>query len=149
MDINHKNVELLISKLKSITIPEGMGYQLPPNSSGTFNCVHIDYADRLELINQYVIDNAFANPQGTVQGGVIAACFDDTFGPLGVATARNPIVTIDLNVQYIRPIALDEKFYIKANVISVSKSTIFMQAEATSTKGKVLAKASTNQLIIR
>jgi uncharacterized protein (TIGR00369 family) len=149
MDINHRNVELLNSRLSSLTIPEGMGYQLPPNSSGTFNCVHIDYADRLELINQYVIDNAFANPQGTVQGGVIAACFDDTFGPLGVATARKPIVTIDLNVQYIRPITLNENFYIKANVVSVAKSTIFMQAEAIGAKGKILAKASTNQLIIR
>ena len=147
MDINHKNVELLISKLKSITIPEGMDYQLPPMSSLTLNCIHIDYIDRMELINHYLIERAFANPQGTVQGGIIAACFDDTFGPLGVVTARNPILTIDMNIQYIRPVLLDEKFYIKANVVSVSKSTIFMQAEATNIKGKLLAKASTNQII--
>ncbi len=149
MKINITNIELLNSRLRSITLPEGLGYQLPPKSSGTLNCVHIDYTDRLELINQYFIDDAFANPQGTVQGGIITACFDDTFGPLGVVTARNPILTIDMNVQFIRPIALNEKFYIKANVVSVSKSTIFMQAEATSTQGKLLAKASTYQIIIR
>jgi len=146
---NYENIELFNKALIDIRIPNGMEYQLPPNSTAMLNCEHLNYKDRCELVNRYFIGNEFSNPQGTVQGGVIAACFDDTFGPLGVVTARNPIVTIDMNIQYIRAISVDEDFFIQANIVSVAKSTIFIEAKAFNCKGKLLAKASTNQLILR
>lgn len=145
---NKNNLNLLEKELHSVKIPEGFEYKLPPISTEMLKGEFIDYKTRSELTNRYWVDSHFANPQGTVQGGILAACFDDTFGPLGVITSRKPILTIDLNIQYIRPVQLEENIYIKAKVISVSKTTLFMRADALNQKGKLLAQASTNQQII-
>lgn len=144
-----KHLEQLQYDLSSLQLPEGMSYQLPPNSFAELNGEFLDYQRRKQLVTRFCIDNKFSNPQGTVQGGIITACFDDTFGPLGVVTAKRPILTIDLNTQYIRPIPLEENFYIVTTIISVGKSTIYCEAEAFNKKQKLLARASTNQLIIR
>lgn len=146
---NEVNVRLLEEAYRTVQVPEGMAYQLPPNSSKTLCSEFLDYEPRKKLLTSFYIHRMFANPQGTVQGGIISACFDDTFGPLGVATARGPILSIDLHVQFIRPIPVEEKFYITTTVISLSKTTIYMQAEAYNQKGKLLAHASSNQLILR
>lgn len=146
---NKTNIELFEKTLHSVAIPQGFAYQLPPNSFKELKGQFLDYKLRSELLTQFWIDKKFSNPQGTVQGGIIAACFDDTFGPLGVSTSKFPILTIDMNIQYIRPIPLEEYFYIKTKVTSYSKTTIFMQAEAFNQRGKLLAQATSNQLIKR
>ena len=146
---NRSNLALLEKALHNISVPKGMSYQLPPNSFSKFNGVFIDYTSRSELITQFRVENDYSNPQGTVQGGILTACFDDTFGPLGVVTAQKPILTVDINIQFIRPVSLNEDFYIVTKVVSVSRSTLFMHANAFSQKGKLLAQASTNQIIIR
>ena len=135
--------------LHTIKVPEGMQYQLPPNSLAMLKGEFLSYQKRQELVTQFWIDKAYSNPQGTVQGGMVAACFDDTFGPLGVVTSRSAVLTIDLNIQYIRPVPLEETFYIVTKVTSVSRSTIYLQAEAFNQKGKLLAQATTNQLILK
>ncbi|MBN2807228.1 MAG: PaaI family thioesterase [Prolixibacteraceae bacterium] len=144
-----ENVKLLEEAYREVQVPEGMNYQLPPNSSKTLRSEFLDYQARKQLLTSFFIDRMFANPQGTVQGGIIGACFDDTFGPLGVATARGPILSIDLHIQFIRPIPVEQTFYILTRVISVSKTTIYMQADAYNQKGKLLAQSSSNQLIVR
>lgn len=143
------NLELLDKALHSVQIPDGFAYQLPPNSFAELNGEFLNYTPKKELTTKFRIDKKFSNPQGTVQGGIICACFDDTFGPLGVVTAQRPILTIDLNTQYIRPVPLEEDFYIFTKIISVAKTTIYIEAEAHNQKGKLLAKATTNQMIIR
>lgn len=135
--------------LHAVEVPEGMAYQLPPNSFAMLKGEFLNYENRKKLITKFWIDKAYSNPQGTVQGGIIAACFDDTFGPLGVVSSRNPILTIDMNVQYVRPVPLEETFYIVTKIVSISKSTVFMQSEAFNQKGKLLAQASSNQLILK
>lgn len=145
---NEAQVKLLEEAYRAVQVPDGMEYQLPPNSSKTLRSEFLDYEPRKRLFTSFYIEKQFSNPQGTVQGGIIGACFDDTFGPLGVATARGPILTIDLHVQYIRPIPVEETFFIRTQVISVSRTNIYMQADAYNHKGKLLAQASSNQLIV-
>ena len=146
---NKEQLQELDRELHAVKIPEGMPYQLPPNTLGMLKGEFMAYRSKKELITQFWIDKAYSNPQGTVQGGIIAACFDDTFGPLGVVTSRNAVLTIDMRLQYIRPVPLEETFYIVTKVISVSRTTVYMQAEAFNKKGKLLAHASTNQIIVK
>ncbi|MDA3930152.1 MAG: PaaI family thioesterase [Prolixibacteraceae bacterium] len=146
---NETNLELLEKAFHSVKVPEGMQYQLPPNTFRMLKGEFLDYKVRKELSTKFYISKNFSNPQGTVQGGIIAACFDDTFGPLGVVNSRKPILTIDMNIQYIRSIPLEEEFYILTEVISASRSTLFLEAKAYNTRGKLLAKASSNQLILQ
>jgi acyl-coenzyme A thioesterase PaaI-like protein len=146
---NQDNLILLHNDLQTIQLPEGMNYQLPPNSFTMLNGRFIDYVSRQQLTTRFWIDKKFSNPQGTVQGGILAGCFDDTFGPLGVSSCRKPILTMNMNIQYIRSVPLENDFYIITKVVSISRTTIFMSAEAFNIKGKLLAQASTNQLILR
>lgn len=146
---NKEQLTKLEEALHLINIPEGMIYQLPPNSFRMLNGEFIGYTPRSELVTRFRIENDYSNPQGTVQGGILAACFDDTFGPLGVVTSQKPILTVDMNIQYIRPVPLEEEFIIVTKIIYVAKATLFMRADAFNQKGKLLAQASSNQLIIR
>jgi acyl-coenzyme A thioesterase PaaI-like protein len=147
--INIENVAKLNEALQAVKLPEGMPYQLPPPSFATLGGEFINYEPARKLITGFRVPRHFSNPQGTVQGGIIAACFDDTFGPLGVATCKKPIVSIDMNVQYLRPVPLDEPFYIETEVTGHSRTTLFLSAKAFNLKNKLMAQATTNQLIVR
>lgn len=149
LEKNIQNLTNLEKDLHTLQVPDGMQYQIPPNSFSELKGEFIDYVRRKELVTQFWVDKKFSNPQGTVQGGIITACFDDTFGPLGVVSAQRPILTIDINTQFIRPIQLEETFYIITKIISIGFTTIYSEAEAYNSKNKLLAKASTNQLILR
>ncbi|MFA9389777.1 MAG: PaaI family thioesterase [Prolixibacteraceae bacterium] len=147
-----KNKESLLEMekaLHTVEVPDGMPYQLPPNSFAMLKGEFLNYQNRKRLVTKFWIDKNFSNPQGTVQGGIIAACFDDTFGPLGILTSRKAVLSIDMNLQYIRPMPLEQSIYIVTTIISLSKSTVYMQAEAFNEKGKLLAQAASNQLILR
>ena len=146
---NTENLKKLDEAFRTIQLPDGMNYQLPPNSFKMLNGEFLDYQPKTELLTQFRIAREFSNPQGTVQGGIIAAAFDDTFGPIGVATSQKPILTIDMNLQFVRPVPLEEHFYIVTRIVSVSRTTLFIRADGYSHKGKLLAQASSNQIIIR
>lgn len=144
---NQANVDLLEKEMSEVQIPEGFTYQLPPNSFFVLKGEFLDYQKRSELTTRFWVDKSLSNPQGSVQGGIIAACFDDTFGPLGVLTCRKPILTVDMNIQYIRAVPLKEELFVVTKVVSQSRNMLFMRAEMFNQKGKLLAQASTNQLV--
>ncbi len=142
-------LEVFKKDLNNIVFPEGSEYKIPAPSFKIFNGEFIDYVSRKGIVVSFFADRIYSNPQGTLQGGLITACFDDAFGPLGMVGSRNPIVTIDINVQFVRAIKLEEKFIVKARIVSLAHTTMYMEAEALSTRGKLLAKASTNVLIVK
>lgn len=146
---NEIQLQHLEQDLQQVVVPEGMQYDLPPKSFETLKGEFLGYKKRKELVTKFWIDKTFSNPQGTVQGGIVAACFDGTFGPLGIASTHNAILTIDMNVQYIRPVPIEESIFIVTKVIYISRSTIFLQADAFNSNNKLLAQASSNQLIVK
>lgn len=89
------------------------------------------------------------NPMGMMQGGVIAAAFDNAYGPLSYLVAKKPTTTIDMNIQYIRGVAVDQKVLVTAKVEAKGFSTIHMTAEMRTEKGKLLATSTTNLLILK
>jgi len=147
--INKENLKPLNTAMHSVNLPEGMSYQLPPNTFAKLNGEFINFIDDKKLVTRFHIEKEFSNPQGTVQGGIIAACFDDTFGPLGVAKSGKPILTTNMNVQYIRPVPLEQDIFIITEIVSISRSNIFLRADIFNSTGKLLAQASTNQLILK
>ena len=51
-------------------------------------------------------DERMLNPQGSIQGGFVAAMLDDTMGPALVSMSAGTLMprSIDLNVSFIRPV---------------------------------------------
>lgn len=88
-----------------------------------------------------------ANPVGTLQGGILASFFDNTFGPLSFATMRKPCVSIDMNVNFIRPARPGETVVIRAEFKAKGRKLLQMYGEARNEKDKLIATATSNLMI--
>jgi len=93
---------------------------------------------------------AMTNPWGAVQGGILAAFFDDTMGPavFSIANGRG-FTTVSLNVTYLRAAKPGEPVVCEATVVKHGRTQAY--AEATLTRGsdgELLARASSVNLFL-
>ena len=91
-----------------------------------------------------------ANPWGAVQGGILAAFFDDTMGPAVVSVAGGRgFTTMTIHVTYLRPAKPGEPLVCEATVVRHGRMQAY--AEATLTResdGELLARASSVNLFL-
>lgn len=114
-----------------------------------FELVSLDIPKGETVVKFEALDTLF-NPMGSVQGGMLAAMLDDAMGMLAMVklAGRAIATTIDLNVQYLRPIRKGE-IIVKARIVSMGRNTIFMEAELFDNRQKLAARAITSLAIIR
>lgn len=91
---------------------------------------------------EFTATEAFLNPAGHIQGGMLAAMLDDTMGPALVATlgAGEWAPTTDLHVQFHRP-ALPGRLTGHGRVVRRGGSIAFLAGELVDAEGRVLATA--------
>ena len=63
------------------------------------------------LRTRFPVLDSFLNPYGSMQGGMVVAAVDNTFGPLGMLVA-SPNVTRRLEMKYSHPITPDLEFFL-------------------------------------
>jgi uncharacterized protein (TIGR00369 family) len=97
----------------------------------------------------FTADERFANPQGLVQGGVIAAMLDDTHGPALFAMTDGAFFppTIDCHISFIRP-ARCGRFVGKGRVVNMGKTIAFTEAELFDEAGELIARGSFTSRVI-
>ena len=85
----------------------------------------------------------YANPGGTVMGGIVASFLDDAIGPLVVAATGGTHfpVTLDLHITYFRPVPIGPRAIVEARVDRLGRSTVFTNAGILSEDGEELARA--------
>ena len=91
----------------------------------------------------------FCNPQGFVQGGIIAAMLDDTHGPALFAHVEGKLfpVTIDCNISFIKAARLGS-FVGKGRLVSMGKTIAFTEAELFDDAGELVARGTfTSRLV--
>jgi uncharacterized protein (TIGR00369 family) len=99
---------------------------------------------------QFEATDAFTNPMGNVQGGLLAAMLDDTLGP-ALATTFAPdefAPTLELKVNFVRP-AKPGALFGTGWVVHRGGSVAFLQGELHDAKGDLLATASATARLIR
>ena len=97
----------------------------------------------------FTADERFGNPQGFVQGGIIAAMLDDTHGPALFAHVDGRIfpVTIDCNISFIKA-ARSGDFVGRGRIVSVGKTIAFTEAELFDEAGDLVARGTfTSRLV--
>jgi uncharacterized protein (TIGR00369 family) len=97
----------------------------------------------------FTADERFGNPQGMVQGGVIAAMLDDTHGPALFAHVDGKLfpVTIDCNISFIKAAKLGS-FVGKGRLVNVGKTIAFTEAELFDEGGELIARGTfTSRLV--
>ena len=97
----------------------------------------------------FTVDGRFGNPQGFVQGGIIAAMLDDTHGPALFAHVDGKVfpVTIDCNISFIKA-AQFGNFVGKGRLVNMGKTIAFTEAELFDEAGELIARGTfTSRLV--
>ncbi|MEH6558823.1 MAG: PaaI family thioesterase [Oceanicoccus sp.] len=91
----------------------------------------------------------FRNPRGVIQGGMLAAMIDDTFGPLIILTSDgcNGMLTLDLNVSYLAP-GKPGHFECEARIIRKGRTIGFLEAELFGGDGELVARSTSTCRIV-
>jgi len=96
-------------------------------------------------------DPRFANPMGTVHGGIIATLLDSALG-CAVQTVLEEGVgytTLSLEVKYLRPVAIDAgELRATGTVVHAGRRQATAEARLTDAAGRVLATATTTCLVL-
>jgi len=93
------------------------------------------------LIARFPVLEAYLNPYGSMQGGMVAAAVDNTLGPLSMLVAP-PNVTRRLEMKYSRPITPDLEFItVKSRLVERKGRWLTFRAEVTDQAGTLLARA--------
>lgn len=86
---------------------------------------------------------AFCNPAGFVQGGLLSAMLDDTMGPaiMVMTHGKSYSTTISLTVNFLAP-AKPGPITAEAKVTQLGKTIAFVEGKLTAEDGTLLATAS-------
>jgi uncharacterized protein (TIGR00369 family) len=119
------------------------------------NCVELMKREFIEYIVgesvtcAYPVLEIYSNPRKAMQGGFISAAFDNTFGALVyLETKKIEMATIDLSVNYHKPIFENDKLIVAVNIKSLGKTIIHLTGEAYNNEKNLIATATTNIMIL-
>jgi uncharacterized protein (TIGR00369 family) len=94
---------------------------------------------------------SFANPMGTVHGGIVATLLDSALGCAVQTTLDEGVgyTTVSLEVKYLRAIRLDAgELRAEATVVHAGRRQATAEARLTDREGRVLATATTTCLVL-
>ncbi|WGR96029.1 PaaI family thioesterase [Bradyrhizobium sp. ISRA443] len=92
---------------------------------------------------------AFCNPAGFVQGGILSAMLDDTMGPavFVMTEGRLYTTTITMNVNFLAP-AKPGPITGEATVTQLGKTVAFVEGRLTAKDGTLLATATNSVRLV-
>lgn len=123
--------------------------QLPPPTLEELGLEYLEINPGKNLVAKVPFQQRFTNPVGLYQGGMLAACIDEVFGPLSFMTAQAPCITLSMNITYLQGFTKEMGHcLIEASVLKKTKNFIFMRADLKSPEGDLLAHSETHVKII-
>lgn len=98
----------------------------------------------------FVATDAFLNPAGAMQGGILVAMLDDTMGPAlwmlnGEETCS---VTIDLSVSFLAA-AKPGLLYGEGRVVQRGRTIAFLEARLSDAGGRIVARSTASARIVK
>lgn len=97
--------------------------------------------DQKTLTARFPVKNEYQNPQGFMQGGMIAAAIDNTIGALSFIVAP-PNVTQSLELRYLHPVPESMPYItVSASLAEQSERTFTFQAEVFAPDNEKLTEA--------
>jgi uncharacterized protein (TIGR00369 family) len=140
-------VVLLEGDLRAVKDRFAPGGHLMPNCFRAMKGEFLDYRSREMLRVRFPVQEEMLNPVLRMQGGYIAAAFDNVFGPLSYAAARALCSTIDMQTQFLRGIEAGDFLTVEGRVVTRGSTTMHLSAEGFNGKGKLVATCTANMII--
>jgi uncharacterized protein (TIGR00369 family) len=120
------------------------GRALPPPSARLlgWRFVGLDAATGV-LSCSFEATEAFLNPAGVVQGGILAAMLDETMGPVTAAVSGGEIFaqTLEMKVNYLRAGRVGTLFG-EGRIVQRGREIVFLEGRLSDAEGRVIATAS-------
>lgn len=93
------------------------------------------------------IRDRYRGPTGVVQGGVVTALFDNTFGPLAYLSGEAFFVSLDLRTTFVRPLGPDTgRVEITAELVDRTRRFLILRGEALRENGSRAALCETTMV---
>jgi uncharacterized protein (TIGR00369 family) len=146
--MKEEKIDLRDSIFSKTGMAEKFGIKLPPDSAIELKSEFIEYVPKKSLTVIFPVQEKHTGPLGILQGGILTAFFDETFGPLSYATLGRPMLTINIHIDFIRSSRPGDTIRIKADIVSRGKQIMFLKGEAYNQKNKLIATATTSVLVL-
>ena len=122
---------------------------LPPPTLKELGLEYTEIIPGEKMSAKVPFQKRFVNPVGLYQGGMLAACIDEVFGPLSYVTAGSACMTLSMNVTYLGAFKEEMGFCtIEAEILKKTKNFIFMRADVKSPDGELMAHAETHVKVL-
>ena len=117
-------------------------FALPPSVFATMEGEFVELDMHAGVLKaRFPMREAYLNPYGTMQGGMIAAAVDNTLGPLSMLVAP-PNVTRRLEMTYSRPITSDmPHIIVRGELLERDDRWLHFRADVRSPDGLRLARS--------
>jgi acyl-coenzyme A thioesterase PaaI-like protein len=131
-------IELIYQRLGE----EKNRFLIPPPIFSTMGGEFISFDPKIGVIKtKFPVLDTFLNPFGSMQGGMVAAAVDNTFGPLSMLVAP-PSVTRRIEMKYSRPVTPDLQYItVEGKLVNRDDRMLTFQADVRDLSGNLLAKA--------
>lgn len=121
----------------------------PLNCRDVMQPQFVEYVEGESFTYDYPVLEMYLTPRRSMQGGFIAAAFDNAFGSLVyLTTGQLEMATVDLHVNYQRPIFESDILTVKVFLKSRGKTIVHAWGEAYDRKSSLIATAATNIFIM-
>lgn len=127
-----------------------MGYRFdPPEVFREMDAQIVTFDAEKETIEvRFPVKRGYRNPMGAMQGGMVVAAMDNTFGPLTVLLGTTSVTT-QLNTSFVKPVGRGESHVtVVARVTARSRRQIHMAAEVRNAQGDVAALGTASFLVL-
>jgi uncharacterized protein (TIGR00369 family) len=102
---------------------------------------------RRRIVGKFVLGPRFQGGGGMGHGGIIAVLLDEAMGK--VCRFRDArAVTAEMNVQYLKPVRVDEEITVEAFETDFKGRNIFQTGEIRNPAGEVLARGTARFVIV-
>ena len=121
----------------------------PVNCRDTMQPQFVEYVEGESFTYNYPVLEMYLNPRRSMQGGFIAAAFDNAFGALVyLTTGQLEMASVDIHVNYQRPIFENDLLTVKVFLKAKGRNIVHVTGEAYDQSSVLIATASTNIMIL-
>lgn len=143
-----EELRLMNKEMAELTAKSPVEFKTPPPCFDEMQGSFLRYSSRKALLVTFPVLEKYLNPMQVMQGGFIAAAFDNVFGPLSFLAAQRATTTLDMSQTYLRAARVGELIFCEAEVIARSPRILFMQASLFNAKKKLVASSQTQVLVL-
>lgn len=96
----------------------------------------------------YEVREEMCNPTGVLHGGMAATILDDLTGATVIVMTGRYFASVNLHVDYLAPARMGERVFCRSRLVRQGKRLIHTEGELRSAAGDLVAKSTSNLIVV-